>query len=80
MYDPPAADFDHFGPLHCSGEGETTPKEQRRQAETALNSVARRPVRCCRKRRWTRISCPLDEDKYVAGKRLQARKGHAPPW
>jgi len=35
--DPPAADFD---PLHCSGEGETTPKEQRRQAETALNSEA----------------------------------------
>jgi hypothetical protein len=36
---PPAADFD---PLHCSGDGETTPKEQRRQAETALNSEALR--------------------------------------
>jgi len=34
MYDFPAADLD---PLRCSGEGETTPKEQRRQAETAPN-------------------------------------------
>jgi len=44
MYDPPAADYD---PLRRSGERETTPKEQRRQAETALNSPALWPIRAC---------------------------------
>jgi len=53
MYDPPAADSD---PLHRSGEAETTPKEHRRQAETAPNSGALRPIRAGTEPRWTRVS------------------------